>query len=639
MILACSKITKSFGTDTILDGVSFQINKNEKVALIGVNGAGKSTLFKIIAGKLEADSGKVIIHNQSNLAYLAQNSVLDSDNSLYEEMLTAKQMIIDLEQTLADLEKEITNAHNNPSKLESLNKRYADLRHEYELLDGYSYKSKVIGVLKGLGFLEDDFNRKIIELSGGQKTRLALAKKLLSEPDILLLDEPTNHLDITATAWLENYLSAYNGTLVIISHDRYFLDKIVSSVIELEQSQSTLYKGNYTHYIQNKNINREIDMKHYESQQKEIKKQEEVITKLRSFNREKSIKRAESREKALDKVERLDKPIALKDAMRINLEPKVVSGNDVLNVRDLSMAYTPDHVLFEGINFEVFKGEKIALLGDNGTGKTTIFKLILNQLNPINGTITLGSRVYPGYYDQEHTSLNPNNNLIEEISDKYPKMNEGEIRNVLGSFLFSNDDVFKKISTLSGGEKGRLSLAILMLSKANFILLDEPTNHLDIVSKEILENALVNYTGTILFISHDRYFINKVASRVLDLTQNQVFNYGGNYSYYLEKKQERMDNILSSNNTSTQTDTVKPHKNKWEEKKAEEAKKRKHVKEIEKTEARIHEVETLIEEKDTLLLQEDVFSDYVKANEIHLEKTALEEELEGLYEKWEALTE
>jgi len=487
--------------------------------------------------------------------------------------------------------------------------------------------------LKGLGFSENEFSKKSSTLSGGQKTRLALAKILISAPDILLLDEPTNHLDIKATEWLENFLSTYIGTLLIISHDRYFLDKIVTKVIEIENAQTKTYNGNYSFFIKHKAINNEIALKHFENQQKTIKKQEEVIKQLRSFNREKSIKRAESREKALNKIDRLDKPLTLKDSMHLKLDPRIVSGNDVLSVKELKKSFD-EQQLFRDINFNINKGEKIALIGDNGTGKSTIFKILMQQINADSGDITFGSKVYPGYYDQEHAIFNPNNNLIEEISDTYPKMSTTEIRNTLGAFLFTGDDVFKLVGTLSGGEKGRLTLAKLMLSKSNFLLLDEPTNHLDIISKEILENALIQYTGTVFFISHDRYFINQVATRIIELTPQGVHNYLGDYDYYIEKRITDNDiNISTIENKKTSS-----HKEEWLQRKAEESEKRKLKKTLQNLEIDIESTEEKITTIDEQLCQEEIYTDHVKATELHNEKTILETKLNELYEKWDQLS-
>lgn len=635
MILSSNNLTKSFITDVLFKEINFQINEKEKVAIVGINGAGKSTLFKIITGELSPDSGEIIRANQTTLGYLSQNSTLDSELTIYEEILSAKAYILQMEEELSAMEHQIALHASNEEAFASLSIKYTDLRHEFEMLDGYSYKSRVKGVLKGLGFSENEYDKKANVLSGGQKTRLALAKILVSAPDILLLDEPTNHLDIHATEWLESYLLSYNGTLLIISHDRYFLDKIVSKIIELEHGKCKTYMGNYSFYAQHKFLDQQIDEKHYENQQREIKQQEEVIKQLKSFNREKSVKRARSREKALDKVERLDKPLNLNDKMHFQLNPRTESGNDVLSVKDLKKAFTSTP-LFEGVNFDIYKGEKVALIGNNGTGKSTIFKIITEHLTPTEGKIKVGFNVHVGYYDQEHSLLNPENNLIGEISDDYPEMNIGDIRKVLAAFLFTGDDAFKQTVSLSGGEKGRLTLAKLMLSQSNFLLLDEPTNHLDVVSREVLEKTLTNYTGTLFFISHDRYFINQVATRVLDLTPTGVESYSGNYNYYIEKRTERWANTTATT-VSMDTNVSKPNKDQWLQKKEEDAQKRKKEKLTEKTELEIHEIEAKLVEIDHLLCNEEVYTDHVRVQALTEEKESLEDKLCELYELWDEL--
>lgn len=634
MILSCNKICKSFGVDTILDQINFHINEKEKVAIVGINGAGKSTLFKIILGLMEADSGKVNLANGVSLSYLAQNDALNTDKNIYDEMITTKQHILDLEAQLEQIQKDITNNTDNLDLLDKLNHQYTDTLEAYEKLDGYSYKSYVKGILIGLGFSEEDFTKSVNTLSGGQKTRLALAKLLIDQPDLLLLDEPTNHLDIKATEWLETYLSNYKGTLLIISHDRYFLDKIIDKVIEVENKHAKVYTGNYTHFIHNKNINSEIAAKHFEKQQKEIKRQEEVIRELRSFKRDKFITRAKSREKALNKLEVVEKPMHLHDAMHIRLDPKYVSGNDVLHVENLAKSYGPLD-LFESISYDIKKGEKVALIGPNGVGKSTMFKILLDQVPADAGSYKYGAKVYKGYYDQEHEAFNEDMNLVEDFQEDYPKMSDGEIRNLLAAFLFTGDDVFKPIAALSGGERGRLSLAKLMVSRSNFLLLDEPTNHLDIVSKGILENALTNYTGTVFFISHDRYFINQVATKIYDLSKYGITTYYGNYNYYLEKR----DQLSFQPDEEVAVKKVSDNTSKWlaNKEKAKEEKKR--AKALNKCEAEIADIEERIEELDAKLCLEEIFTDHVKATELTEEKNGLEEELEALFEAWEELHE
>ena len=533
MILSCNNISKSFGTDVIIKSCSFNIEDHEKAAIVGINGAGKSTLLKIITGIEPADTGLVTLAKDKTLGYLSQQQNLNSDNTIYDELLSVKQYILDMEAQLRSIENQMKSA--DDTALETLMKKYSDLNHEFELNNGYAYKSEITGVLKGLGFAEEDFTLNVNTLSGGQKTRVALGRLLLSKPDIILLDEPTNHLDMESISWLENYLLNYSGAVLIVAHDRYFLDKIVSKIIELDNGNATVFSGNYTDYASKKAILRNMQLKEYLNQQREIKHQEEVITKLKQFNREKSIKRAESREKMLNKMEFVDKPEILNDKMDIKLEPNVISGNDVLTVDNLTKGFDGT-VLFDNICFQIKRGERVALIGSNGTGKTTILKLINGIIPADSGSIYLGAKVNIGYYDQEHHVLDPDKTIFDEIRDAYPDLNNTQIRNTLAAFLFTNEDVFKYIKDLSGGERGRVSLAKLMLSNANFLILDEPTNHLDITSKEILENALNSYTGTVLFVSHDRYFINSTATRIIELANKTVVNYIGNYDYYLEKK-------------------------------------------------------------------------------------------------------
>lgn len=533
MILQCSHIDKSFVGETVLSDISFHINEQEKAAIVGVNGSGKSTLIKIIMGQLSADSGDIILSKDTTVGYLAQNQEYASDRTILEEMQDAKPEVGILERKIASLSAQMNEA--DGKELEALIKQFDQVQHRFDQINGYAYQSELVGVLKGLGFENEDFDKKVASLSGGEKTRVALAKMLLTAPDLIILDEPTNHLDLNAIHWLEGYLAQYNGAVLIVAHDRYFLDKIVSKVIEIRQTKSRVYLGNYTEYTKKRQEILDSLQKQYLNQQAEIKHQEEVIAKLKQFNREKSIKRAESREKMLDKIERIDKPIEENTKMHLLFTPKIQSGNDVLTVKGLSKRFA-DHVLFENIDFEIKRGEHVAIIGDNGSGKTTILKMINDLLTPDSGTITLGTNVEIGYYDQEHHVLHMEKTLFEEIQDEYPNMTNTEIRNLLAAFLFTEDDVFKQIKSLSGGERGRVSLAKLMLSDANFLILDEPTNHLDIDSKAILENAINHFEGTVLYVSHDRYFINTTAHRILDLTSQTMLNYIGNYDYYLDKK-------------------------------------------------------------------------------------------------------
>ncbi len=659
MILAVQNISKSFGTDQILKAVSFHINEREKAAVVGLNGAGKSTLFKIIIGELSADEGEIILSKGSTIGYLAQHQNLSSEHSIYEEMLTVKQDIIQLDERIRFLEQEMK--HASGAALDQMLNTYTRLVHEFEVKNGYAYRSEVIGILKGLGFMEEEFDKKVNHLSGGQKTRIALGKLLLSKPDLILLDEPTNHLDLISISWLETFLLNYNGAVVVIAHDRYFLDKVVSKVIELDHTKAQTFEGNYSDYAEKKSMLRNAMLKHYINQQKEIKHQEEVIAKLRSFNREKSIKRAESREKMLEKIERVEKPTE-NAQIHFSLEPRITSGNDVLTVTDLAKTYGQQK-LFSDMSLEIKRGEKVAIIGNNGTGKTTILKIINGQVDADAGEVKLGAKVHVGYYDQEHQVLDPEKTLFDELQDAYPQLDNTTIRNILAAFLFTEDEVFKRIKDISGGERGRVSLAKLMLSEANFLILDEPTNHLDIASKEILENALTHYSGTILYVSHDRYFINKTATRILDLTEQKLINYIGNYDYYLEKKTELEAAYLGKTSERTAVSTGRPgafpitqtlkgsdfsgsrpgedssgeNKLSWQQQKEEQARSRKRKNDLAKTEEEIHKLETRNEEIDELLTREEVFTNVQKLIELNNEKKAIEIRLEELLEQWELL--
>ncbi len=633
MILSCNNISKSFGTDVIIKSCSFNIEDHEKAAIVGINGAGKSTLLKIITGIEPADTGLVTLAKDKTLGYLSQQQNLNSDNTIYDELLSVKQYILDMEAQLRSIENQMKSA--DDTALETLMKKYSDLNHEFELNNGYAYKSEITGVLKGLGFAEEDFTLNVNTLSGGQKTRVALGRLLLSKPDIILLDEPTNHLDMESISWLENYLLNYSGAVLIVAHDRYFLDKIVSKIIELDNGNATVFSGNYTDYASKKAILRNMQLKEYLNQQREIKHQEEVITKLKQFNREKSIKRAESREKMLNKMEFVDKPEILNDKMDIKLEPNVISGNDVLTVDNLTKGFDGT-VLFDNICFQIKRGERVALIGSNGTGKTTILKLINGIIPADSGSIYLGAKVNIGYYDQEHHVLDPDKTIFDEIRDAYPDLNNTQIRNTLAAFLFTNEDVFKYIKDLSGGERGRVSLAKLMLSNANFLILDEPTNHLDITSKEILENALNSYTGTVLFVSHDRYFINSTATRIIELANKTVVNYIGNYDYYLEKKDILGAKPITNNTSKSSSSAIS--KLNWQEEKVKQTQQKKIKNEIKRTEERMALIEAEIEELDNMYADPAISSDTAKLMEIHTRKEALSKELDELYDKWGELT-
>ena len=628
MILSCNDIKKSFGVKNILSNISYNINEKDKVALVGVNGAGKSTLFKIIVGEISKDSGDINIPKNTKIGYFSQNLNLNENNLIFDELLTVFSQIIDIEFKLRELEQKMEIYKDE--KLNLIIKEYDKISTYLSENNSFDYNSRIKGVLKGLGFTEDDFYKEIKFLSGGQKTRVALGKILLEEPDILLLDEPTNHLDIKSIQWLENFLKSYSKALFIISHDRYFLNKIVNKVIEIENTKSNIYNGNYSDYAEKKHIAREIMLKHYLNQQKEIKKQEEVIKKLRSYNREKFVKRAESREKLLDKMEKIEKPDNLPTQMSLSLSPKKESGNDVLIVENLSKSF--DFNLFNNISFDIKKGDKVALIGANGIGKTTLIKMIMEKTSIDNGPIKLGSNVVIGYYDQEQQNLSLDKTIFDEISDTYPNLKNEEIRNALAIFVFTGDDVFKKISTLSGGEKGRVALAKIMLSNANFLILDEPTNHLDMVSKEILEDALKNYTGTCIYISHDRFFINNTATKVMELTKNKMNIYLGNYDYYLEKCEQK--EIVSENIKSKE---ISDNKMDWKAQKEAQAEARKKENAIKKLEQEIENIENKINEANEKLTLEEVYTNPYKSKEIYEEKTKLEEELNILYDKWESL--
>lgn len=637
MILSCQGISKSFGEKVILEDASFHIEEREKAALIGNNGAGKTTLLRIIMEEIHADAGQVVLAKDKRIGYLAQYQDVQGHLSVCEELLSTKQYIIDMEERLRAMEVQMKNA--SGEELDRLMNSYTRLTHEFELENGYAYKSELMGVLNGLGFTEEDFTKQVATLSGGQKTRVALGKLLISKPDILLLDEPTNHLDMESIAWLETYLLNYPGAVFIVSHDRYFLDKVVTKVIEIDAGQVRMYAGNYSAYAEKKAQLRDAQYKAYLNQQREIKHQEAVIVKLKSFNREKSIKRAESREKMLNKIQRIDKPVEVQSQMRLSLEPRVVSGNDVLTVEDLAKSF-PQQKLFSNISFQIKRGERVALIGNNGTGKTTMLKILNGLLDADAGSFSLGAKVQIGYYDQEHHVLHAEKTIFEEISDTYPTLTETQIRNMLAAFLFTGDDVFKVISSLSGGERGRVSLAKLMLSEANFLILDEPTNHLDIASKEILEEALNSYTGTVLYVSHDRYFINQTATRILDLTNQSVVNYIGDYDYYLEKKEELTEKYAPTAQEATEEvneETPSEGKLTWQQQKEEQARKRKQENELKKVEKRIEELETRDKEIDDTLVLPDVCTNVGRCAELSREKDKIQAELEELYEKWEEL--
>ncbi len=634
MILSCSNIDKTFVDNHVIKSASFHIEDNEKAAIVGINGAGKTTLLKIITGSLPADAGLVTFAKDKSFGYLAQHQAVDSENTIFDELLSVKQEVLELEASMRQMEQDMK--HVSGEKLELLLQKYARLTHRFEDINGYAYKSEITGILKGLGFEEETFSKKVETLSGGQKTRVALGKLLLKKPDLIMLDEPTNHLDLNSIAWLETYLLNYKGAVMIVSHDRYFLDRIATKIIEIDNGVVSSFHGNYSAYAEQKEHLRTEQMNAYLNQQREIKHQEEVIDKLKQFNREKSIRRAESREKMLDKIERLEKPVEVRADMNLKLTPHKTSGNDVMQIEGLAKSFGSTH-LFDNVSFEIKRGEHVAIIGDNGTGKTTLLKIINELLPPDKGYIKLGTNVEIGYYDQEQQVLHMDKTLFEEISDTYPYLTNTEIRNTLAAFLFTGEDVFKKISALSGGERGRVSLAKLMLSEANFLILDEPTNHLDITSKEILETALNAYEGTILYVSHDRYFINKTASRILELTHHKFINYIGNYDYYLEKK----DILTPASDTSAKPSAKEPSEQKleWKKQKENQANARKKENDLKKCEERIE----LLEQKSTALEEEMVkpenATNVEKLQKLVQDKEQVDAELEELYEKWVKLSE
>ena len=650
MILACHNLSKSFGEHTIVRNGSFHIEDREKAALVGVNGAGKSTILKMIMKEELPDDGTIVLTKGKTIGYLAQQQSLTEGHTIYEELRTAKADLIEMEQQIRSIELELK--HLSGDALGQRLNTYHRLMSEFESRNGYAYESEIVGVLKGLGFKEEEFAKQTSTLSGGQKTRVSLGKLLLTKPDILLLDEPTNHLDLNSITWLETYLLNYPGAVFIVSHDRFFLNRVVTKVVEIENAAVRMYTGNYKAYADKKKLIRDAQMKEYLNQQREIKHQEAVIEKLRSFNREKSIKRAESREKMLDKIQVREKPQEASQEMHFSLEPSCISGNDVLKIEHLTKCFDTQ-CLFSDISFEIKRGEHVAIIGDNGTGKTTLLKILNQIVDADSGSYELGAKVKIGYYDQEHHVLHDQKSIFDEISDDYPTLTNTAIRNTLAAFQFTGDDVFKLVGDLSGGEKGRVSLAKLMLSEANFLILDEPTNHLDILSKEILEQALNEYTGTVLYVSHDRYFINQTATRILELVNHSFVNYIGNYDYYLEKKEELtlaytgsaksptggFVNTQSQNFEPTASEVTSDSKASWQEQKEQQARERKRKNELKKTEEQIAYLEERNQEIDEQMTLEEVYTNSVKCQELAIEKDQNNSELELLYEKWEELAE
>ena len=638
IILSCRHLTKSFGIDEILRDITFNINEGDKVGLIGPNGEGKSTLFKILTKQLDYDSGELFLDKNKTLGYLSQNLSLDSENTIYDEMLSVFSSLTELEDKIKTLEEKLNEPY-DASKEEYHNKLIKDYTLSQELYEnrgGYTFRGEISRVLKGLGFLEEDFNNQIINLSGGQKTRLALCKLLLRKPDLLLLDEPTNHLDLEAIEWLEEYLNGYKGTVFVISHDRFFLDSVTNTTFELIGGKIHCYNASYTKFLELRKKDIEARLKAYNLQQAEIKRQEEIIEKFRSFNREKSVRAAESRQKALDKMDRLEAPEVIKEASKISFETLVKSGNDVLHIENLKKSY--DSLLFENVNLDLKRGEKVALIGENGRGKTTLFKIIMGMLKQDSGSVSLGKNVFTGYYDQEQSNLNLHKTIIDEVWDDFPNLTTTEVRNYLASFLFTGDDVFKEISLLSGGEKCKINLLKLMLSKANLLLLDEPTNHLDIMSREALEDAILSYDGTLIVISHDRYFLNKVINKIVELQENGLKTYLGNYNYYMDKKAnpnryEDIDEEINQGKTKTQI-------------KEERKKKKSAEKSARALRAQLRDVEKLIPQKEEeleklqgMLCTEEVYSNPEESVRVNKEINSVQEEIDSLYATWEELSE
>ncbi|MCR5432716.1 MAG: ABC-F family ATP-binding cassette domain-containing protein [Lachnospiraceae bacterium] len=663
MVLTCNDISKAYGTDEILRDVSFVLNEREKMAVVGINGAGKSTLLKIIVGELSADSGQVIKSKDVTIGYLSQQQGLTSGNTIRDEVMSVKADVLALEKNMRRCEDEMKNVQGE--ELEKMLSTYNRLTHEFEMKNGYALRSEINGVLNGLGFASKDFTETVDTLSGGQKTRVALSKLLLSQPDIIMLDEPTNHLDMRSVEWLETFLANYKGAVIIVAHDRYFLDRICTKVLEIENGKGRVYTGNFSDYSEKKKAVRADELKAYLNQQKDIEHQEKVIATLKSYNREKSIKRAESREKMLAKVERLERPQELDDKMNLRFKPCSESGNDVLDVKGLSKSFD-GIVLFRDVEFSVKRGDRVGIIGDNGTGKTTLLRIICGRLAPDTGSVRPGTNVKIGYYDQEHHVLNPDNTIFEEISDTYPDMDNTRIRNLLAAFLFKGDDAFKLIRDISGGEKARVSLAKLMLSDANLLILDEPTNHLDIVSKELLEEAVSGYGGTVIFVSHDRYFINKTATRIMEITSDGVTGFDGNYEYYVEKRDEvlsalRAGNAYASGRSGTagtnvgaapagsnqsatasginSTSQMSTGRSEWEEKKRLTGERRKLENDIAKCEDEIKRLEERNDEIDRLFGDTEIATSPTKLSELTEEKEANEEKIMALMESWEELNE
>ena len=635
MLLNVSHIFKSFGEDSIIKDATFTVDEGSKVAIVGNNGTGKSTLLKIIVGDLPADSGEVTLKKDATMGYLAQYQEDSFGSNILDTVLSAREDLISMEKRLSEMEAEMANLHSADNS--SFMDNYHKLQHQFDLLGGYTFRSEAVGILKGLGFEGDDLNKSMNELSGGQKTRVSLGRLLASSPDLLLLDEPINHLDLNSIVWLEGYLSSYKGAVVIVAHDRYFLDKIVDHVVDLSYGRTSVYTGNYTAFSEQKALYQLTYERSYEKQQKEIEHQKAVIEKLQSFNREKSIKRAESRKKMLDKIDIMVAPDKDIPRMRLTLEVEKESGKDVLDFSHVTKSYE-DKNIFTDLSFDVHKGDRIAILGDNGTGKTTILKCINGLTDFESGEIRFGANVTVGYYDQEQQGLTEAKTIFNELHDSYPYLTETQVRNTLAAFMFTEDDVFKRISELSGGERGRVSLAKLMLSKSNLLILDEPTNHLDMDSKEMLEEALREYEGTLLYVSHDRYFVNRTANTVLELSDGKLTKYLGNYDDYVAKKEQLFTSKDVSNQTSSTESTESVAKLDFKEQKRIEAEKRKLQNKISKIEEEIEQLENKKAKIQDEFLKPENMTNSAKLNELTSKQNEIDAKLEELYSQWEELS-
>ena len=635
MLLNVSHIFNSFGEDGIIKDATFTVDEGSKVAIVGNNGTGKSTLLKIIVGDLPADSGEVTLKKDATMGYLAQYQEDSFGSNILDTVLSAREDLISMEKRLSEMEAEMANLHSADNS--SFMDNYHKLQHQFDLLGGYTFRSEAVGILKGLGFEGDDLNKSMNELSGGQKTRVSLGRLLASSPDLLLLDEPINHLDLNSIVWLEGYLSSYKGAVVIVAHDRYFLDKIVDHVVDLSYGRTSVYTGNYTAFSEQKALYQLTYERSYEKQQKEIEHQKAVIEKLQSFNREKSIKRAESRKKMLDKIDIMDAPDKDIPRMRLTLKVEKESGKDVLDFSHVTKSYE-DKNIFTDLSFDVHKGDRIAILGDNGTGKTTILKCINGLTDFESGEIRFGANVTVGYYDQEQQGLTEAKTIFNELHDSYPYLTETQVRNTLAAFMFTEDDVFKRISELSGGERGRVSLAKLMLSKSNLLILDEPTNHLDMDSKEMLEEALREYEGTLLYVSHDRYFVNRTANTVLELSDGKLTKYLGNYDDYVAKKEQLFTSKDVSNQTSSTESTESIAKLDFKEQKRIEAEKRKLQNKISKIEEEIEQLENKKAKIQDEFLKPENMTNSAKLNELTSKQNEIDAKLEELYSQWEELS-